>query len=137
MAADNIFGGVRVQLPVTVAASAARTAAFQSADIDARGFKGIVVYFNVSVASGTGGLTLRLEGKDPVSGNYFLLGYMSAAVTSAAARCLMFGPGVTGQENTFAGYGGKSCLIPDTVRVSVGVGDASSYTYSIGASLTP
>ena len=57
---------------VALLASAARTTTTTTTSFDPAGFDTVTVILNVSVASGTGGLAVRLEFQDPVSGNWYV-----------------------------------------------------------------
>lgn len=116
----------------TALASQARTAQQNSADIANAGCRGIMVFLNVTAASGTGGLTLRIQGKDPVSGTYGNLLSASAAVIATGMSIYIIYPG-----GSSGGTQGVSGPLPKTWRISMNVGDATSYTYSVGYCLLP
>lgn len=120
----------------TALESAARTATTQTADIDALGASSILVYLNISAASGTGGLSVGVRGKDPVSGNYASLG-TSSTYTTTGIRVFAFGRGVGAYTNMNFVWGGIGVPIPDTLRIEIAHADASSYTYSVGYCLVP
>ncbi len=117
----------------TALASAARTAQTDSADIINYNARGIIIFLNVTAsAAGTGGLTINLQVKDPVSGGYFTTYAAAAAVTTTGLRAYNIYPGAAGAGN----YTNTSQQqIPRTFRVRVTVGDATSYTYSVGYAL--
>ena len=114
----------------TALASAARTAQTNSSDIITYNANKIYVFLNVTAASGTGGLTVRVQAKDPVSGNYFSINSAPTAVTSTTSNGYLIGPGVSA-----GGTQATSSVLPRTIRIQVQVGDSSSYTYSVGYSL--
>lgn len=132
----RLLAAQAVKTTGTALASAARTTTTQSADIDTTGFRGIVVFLNVTAASGTGGLTMRVRGRDPVSTNFVALASVGSAVTAIGITALQFGGGgaVTSAGVTGGAMGG---LLPDIIRIEVAHGDASSYTYSVGYCLVP
>jgi hypothetical protein len=113
----------------TVLASAARTITTASADLTNYNQRGVHVAVNVTVA-GTSTLTVTLQGKDPVSGAYYdiLIGTAIAAATGLVILKLY--PGI----GTLAGAA-ASDILPRTWRVNCAKGDASSWTYSVGANL--
>jgi hypothetical protein len=115
---------------LTLLASATRTSTTSSPDQVNISGVGLVVYLNVSGASGTGGLTVFLQGKDPVSGNYFTLDHATAAVTANGQYLYSLYPGLSAE-----GTQGWSAVLPATWRVQVQHGDSSNYTYSVGASV--
>jgi hypothetical protein len=133
--ANHLFNGAtwdrqRGNIEGTALASAARTATVNSADITLFNERGIAFYLNVSVASGTGGLQLLIEAKDPVSGSYIALNSLPTAVTATGTKLYQVYPGGSGASITQLSNEGVS----RTVRVRMVVGDASSYTYSVGYS---
>ena len=73
-----------------------------------------------------------VQGKDPVSGVYYNLYADPTAVTATGIKVYEVAPGASS-----AGAGDVATRVsgqlPRTWRVSVLVGDSSSYTYSIGA----
>jgi hypothetical protein len=119
----------------TALALAARTTATNSADLTNGNHRGVLAFLNVTAASGTGGLTLSVKGKDPVSGSYAALVTATAAVT--ATGLYVYGAGA-GWPNgaSFEGVTlSRPVPPPRTFRVEIAVGDASSYTYSVGYAL--
>ncbi len=117
--------------PVTALASAARTTAQQSSPVTVRGARCAQAVLNVTAASGTGGLTVTLQGQDSASGSWFALNAAPTAVTVVTSTPLVYevcpGDGAASGGVTQRTAG----MLPQTVRVSVAVGDASSYTYSV------
>lgn len=120
----------------TALASAARTASTNSSNITTGGASSIVVYLAVTVASGTGGLTMRIRGIDPVSGSAVPLLTATTAITATGSTAYCIGVGVGAVSGATVGVIGGVPL-PDTIRIDVVHGDASSYTYSVGYSLIP
>ena len=123
----------------TLLASAARTTSTSCAEFDAAGYRGILVFLNVSAASGTGGLIVRVEHYDPVTGTWFSGPYVpSAPKTTTGTLLCMFGSGIAVGSNSsvnasLTGYIGA--FLNSRMRVSVLASDASSYTYSVGFEL--
>jgi hypothetical protein len=117
---------------LTLLASAARTATTNTADQTNANGKGVVVYLAITAASGTGGLQVSIQGKDPVSGNYFLLATLGAAVTTTGNKAYMFYPGAASGGSLQAG---AQMVLPRTWRVQIVHGDGTSYTYSVGCSV--
>lgn len=115
----------------TLLASAARTVTTNSADFVNYNGRMVMVWLNVTVASGTGGLQVQVQGKDPVSAAYYALNVAPTAVIATGTTMYVIGPGVTGGNATQA----TQCPLPRVWRVAVTVGDASSYTYSVGSSM--
>lgn len=115
----------------TALASAARSATTLSSNIDARGARAIIVYLNITAASGTGGLTLRLFGVDPVSSTVATSASVSTAATTSGTRIYHFGPGVGAASGATLAWGGAGVMLGSLFAVQVLHGDASSYTYSV------
>ncbi|MEX2395874.1 MAG: hypothetical protein WD491_02565 [Balneolales bacterium] len=121
----------------TVFASAARTSTAQSSNMTNYNSKGIMLFLNVTDASGTGGLQVQLRGVDPVSGLSISLHSAPTAITSTGRFGYLYYPGnetagVSGSPNVQEHY---SLAVPRTFLVVVLHGDSSSYTYSVGYSL--
>jgi hypothetical protein len=117
----------------TALASAARTTV-QSVDLTNYNARGIQVILNVTAASGTGGLTVNIRGKDPVSGNYYILHAAPTAVTATGLKVYELYPGIGAAAGDLTAR--ASAILPRSFNLQVAVGDASSYTYSLGWQLT-
>jgi hypothetical protein len=117
----------------TAIASAARTATTSSADITNHNARGIAVVLDVSAASGSGGLQVSIQAKDPVTGNYAALNSAPTAVTSTGTRVYELYPGAVGGGSGIAQV--ANVALPRTFRITVTHGDGSSYTYSVGYTL--
>lgn len=114
----------------TLLASAARTTAQTTAVQYNYNFRGLILALNITAASGTGGLAVRLEPMDQVGGATGAAAYMNAAVTAIVATGLyhfLFYPG----SSTSGLKQVNSINVPYEWRAIVSVGDASSYTYSL------
>ncbi|WP_407310490.1 hypothetical protein [Desulfosporosinus sp. SB140] len=120
---------------LTLLASAARTSSTVSPTQTNYNAKGIIVWINVTAASGTGGLQVIVQGGHPLIGGYApWLTAAPAAITSTGVRGYAFYPGIS----TVAGTGinvAINGILPRTFSVLVQHGDSSSYTYALGASL--
>lgn len=96
----------------------------------------ITVYLNVESASGTGGLTVRLLGKDPSSGKYALIGSAPTAVTATTGTnptAYQFG-----LADTTTGGGvlnANAMMIPAIWAIQVTCGDTTVYQYSVGVDI--
>lgn len=118
----------------TLLASAARTADILSPTQTNYNAKAVQVFLNVTAVSGTGGLTVYIATKDPVSGTGAYLLQASVAVTGTGQYIYELGLGASGT----AGQKVKvrlAGMVPRTWYVIIAHGDASSYTYSVGYSL--
>lgn len=117
-------------------ASAARTSSVQSSDIIVPGHRGIALYLSVTTASGTGGLSVTVQGKDPLSGLYANINTPPPAIiaaTGATPAYYLIALGASGGAAVQA----TSAEIPRTIRVNVTAGDATNYVYGVGYALLP
>jgi hypothetical protein len=116
----------------TLLASAARTASTPSSNQENYNSKGIIVYLNITSSSGTGGLTVQIQGIDPVSGLTHTL-LQSSSVTSNGRYSYMLYPGASDIGTDLKQTNGG--VLPRKWRVNIYNSDGSSYTYSVGYSL--
>ena len=121
----------------TLLASGARTASILSPQQTNYNARGVIVYLDVTVASGTGGLQVQVQAVDPVTGNRFLLNSAPTAITATGRYAYELYPG-----SSAAGAAGNqfvnqrtAAALPRIWLASVTHSDTSSYTYSLGYSL--
>jgi hypothetical protein len=121
----------------TLLASAARTATTSSSDQTNYNNSTLQCILNVTAVPAvpaTGGLTLKIEGKDPISGNYYTILTAPAQIQAVGAYVYEVGLGLSG-----AAEGGivkrLAAMLPRTWRATVTAGDSQSYTYSVGSAL--
>ncbi len=114
----------------SVLTSAARTTTQTQADQTNLTARGIVVVLDVTSA-GTGDITLKIEGKDPVSGKYVTL-LAGTNVTSISTNVYTIQPAGPVAANVSA-----NAQLWRTWRVVVTANNANSVTYSVGAILLP
>lgn len=119
----------RANVDGTALASLLRTATAISADITNHNSRGVAVWLNVTAASGTGGLTVQIEEKDPVSASYKQPHANPTAILATGLNLYLFYPGINNAGNNF------SIVLPRIFAIQVQHGDASNYTYSVGYSL--
>lgn len=115
----------------TVLASAARTTTTSSADLVNYDARGVRLYLDVSAASGTTPtLDCKVQGKDPVTGDYVdLPGAAFAQKTAAGSDDLTVYPGIAETANETV-----SDVLGKTWRVTCAIaGTSPSFTFSIGA----
>lgn len=109
--------------------SAARTIATTGSARTNFNSKQVQCVLNVTVASGTGGLQMVIQGQDSISTNWYNLNNTPTAVTGTGTFVYEVG------QNQGVSTGGvtqrTSGMVPRVIRVNVLVGDASSYTYSV------
>lgn len=126
---DRVYGNVES----TLLASAARTSTTGTSNQTNRGALGVHIILRVTVASGTGGLSVLIYGIDPVSGVAYQLNAAPTAVTTTGIFCYEIHPGaVTAGVAVPQRTSGR---LPRSFTVTVSHGDASSYTYSLGQCL--
>lgn len=114
--------------------SGARTTAYQSSILEADTEAGVMVFVDVTAASGTGGLTLRINAHDQVSGNAVALNTAPTAITATGTYTYALYPfGAISGNVTQA----TSAYLPRLFSISVSVGNSTSYTYSLGYCLLP
>ena len=121
---------------ITVLSSAARTASTTSSSFTVLPGQTLTLQLNITAASGTGGLTLRVDMLDPVSGVWSGICQDTSARTTTLTNMYQVGPGSTrsgGMVN--ASLLGYQAQLVGPVRVTITAGDASSYTYGITASI--
>jgi hypothetical protein len=116
--------------------SAARTVAASTAAQSAVSHKGVCLFLDVTGNAGaTKTLSITIEGKDPISGNYVTLYDFGVVVTNATGTfaCILY-PGLLDADLATAAFG-KSGNLPHAWRATVTPSDATSWTYSLGASV--
>jgi hypothetical protein len=128
---------------VTLLASAARTATTSSTDQTNFNGRGVHIVVNVTAEAGVTTLTLTVQGKDPVSVNYYdlitgIVVYNAAVDTPTVTRTVALYPGLITADAIGAGntnlISQKSIVLPRTWRITITPSDASSQTYSVGGS---
>lgn len=113
---------------ITALASAARTTTLNSGDLTNYNGRGCHVVLDVTNA-GTGSITLTIQAKDALSGQYYTL-LAGAAVTTVSTNVYKVFPGATAVANAAA-----NDILPRTYRILVTHNNANSITYSVGASI--
>jgi hypothetical protein len=111
--------------------SAARTATTASAAQGDRYAKGVRLYLNVTVASGTGGLQPQIDGYDRVSGTYVALSTGGTAIVATGLYVYEFYPTAPAAAGNVKEAQSKQ--LPGQWQANVIHGDTSSYTYSLSA----
>lgn len=123
---DSTPANAESSIATLVAQTGSSTLVDQS-NLDYRGLKVVV---DITAISGTGAsLTIVLEGKDTLSGKYFIV-LSSAALTAIGTTVLTVYPGLAAVASLTA-----NDLLPKTWRIrSVIAGTTPSVTATIGAS---
>lgn len=112
---------------ITVLASAARTVATTSAEFENLECRGVKVVVDVTAIDASPSLTVKIQGKDHTSGQWYTV-LTSGAIATVSTNVLTVYPGITTSANVAV-----SDVLPRYWRVSVEVADADEATYSIGA----
>lgn len=97
------------------------------------GFRGIIVYLNVTANSGTSALLLRINAVDPASGVAVPLNVAPTVVNTAAMFTYLLYP--SGGTSTAVTQLSNGFALPPEFTLTIAVGDASSSTYSLGFEL--
>jgi hypothetical protein len=94
--------------------------------------RGLVVFTNISAKSGTIAVTVKIQGKDIVSGGYYDI-CTSASLTVVGFYTLTVYPGATPSANLIC-----NAILPATWRVEVvsGTGVTPSVTATVGGSIS-
>lgn len=108
----------------------ARTATSYSADLPNFNARGVLVTVNVTAVGATGGLALRIWGKDPLGGASGRLNAAPANITAIGTYQYVLYPGASGGAVAQA----TPLPLPRTWYLEVTHADATSYTYSVGYS---
>jgi hypothetical protein len=111
----------------TLLASAARVATTSSADQVNYNARGVRVFVNVTVVPTVETLTVAVQEKDPVSGNYLTLIAAAADAASGQKVTLVVYPGCIAVANVCA-----NTPLGRTWRVTVTHSASGSFTYSCG-----
>jgi hypothetical protein len=110
---------------VTVFASASRTTTTTSSDFTNYGAAGANVFTRVSnIHGGTPSITVTIQGKDDLSGQYYTI-ITSAAITTVSSNRLRVAYDLT------AGATIAKDFLPRTWRIVVTHADTQSITYSV------
>lgn len=112
-----------------VAPSAARTTLQNFGDASCVGAGGLIVVVEITAFT-AGSITVTINGVTPTGTLYPIL--VSAALAATGVTRLQISPSLTAVANLKA-----NDLLPDVIRITVGVGGAQSITYSISAVLAP
>jgi hypothetical protein len=117
------------QSPLTVYASAARTATPTAAQLQAGPAKGVHVVIDMTAVAGSPSVVPTIDGYDPVSTKYYNL-LTGVAITATGTTVLKIYPGALPLTNASA-----SDFLPAIFRVVMTHGTADSVTYTVSALL--
>lgn len=127
----------------SILSSAVRAATTNGADQTNYNGRGVMVTINVTVEAAAETLSLKIQGKDPISGNYFDIvdfGTVYNATTDAptTTRTFVMYPGVLSADFigiTGNGASGKAGLLPRTWRPVVTHSSSGNWTYSLASAV--
>ena len=109
-----------------VAASAARTATWNSGDIDIPDdCQGCRVVIDITAQGAAPATTFTIQAKDPSSGKYYTL-LASAALTAVGTTVLKVYPGAVAVANLVA-----NDVISNVIRILASHANGDSHTYSV------
>lgn len=114
----------------TLLASAARTTGPTTAIQKNYNAKGVIIYLNITAASGTGGLRVFIQMIDPVSGSVTNINAAPTAIIATGLYTYAIYPSMSSGATQ-----ATSGVLPRSWNVWIQELDASSYTYSLGYSL--
>lgn len=112
--------------------SATRTATTATARLSSERYAGIIVYLNVSAASGTGGLKVFVRGYD-VSGNAFKLNGGGTAKVATGQYAYVVYPGGGAAAGDIVDI--QNAPISESFDIQVTHADSSNYTYTVSYEL--
>lgn len=131
---DTTWDRHRNNQEITLLASAARTVQTDSADFTNFNGKGILITLDFSIEADTVTLTPAIVVVDNVTGSEeFEIWSAAAGVTAIGNTSYLLYPGVLDAD--FDGTEAVSIALPRTFFLRMKVGDGSSATYSVGATL--
>lgn len=113
----------------TIAASAARTATFNTDEVSGDSQEGLHIIIDVTVAPGSQTLTPTIQGYDYVSGKWYTL-LAGAAINATGTTILKVAPFLAAVANLVA-----QDFIPSKWRINMAHSGVGSWTYSIGANI--
>lgn len=129
----------RGNVDATLLTSAVRAVSTNSTDQTNYNGRGVALSLNVTVEAAGETLSLKIQGKDPVSGAYYDLVNFGVVYTSAtqAPGCIvaMMSPGLVAADGAAPVVYFKSGLLPRIWRAVVTHSAAGNWTYSLGASV--
>lgn len=117
---------------ITVFPSAARTATANSSDQDGEGQRGAIFFLDISAVAGTPTLDLKIQYKDPISGNYVdVPGGAFAQKTGTGTDTLLIYPGIVETANREV----SSAISEQWRAVATIAGTTPSFTFSLAAEM--
>lgn len=117
-------------IDVSALTSLARTATTTVADQTNHNHRGIIVTLDATVNAGSAGsITLSINGKDVLSGKYYLM-LAGVAVTTVGTSQYTIYPGLTTAANVTA-----NGILPRTFQIVVTANNGNPVTYSVGYTL--
>ncbi|MEE9569785.1 MAG: hypothetical protein V3W37_10390 [Candidatus Binatia bacterium] len=121
-----------VNREITLLASAARTVEADSPLQGNFSAKGITIVVDITVDPATAVITPNILMRDPVSGKDIIIWTAAAALGAVGTTVYQLYPGAIAAD--FDGTEAASIILPHKWTFRMTVGNASSMTYSVGAS---
>lgn len=121
------WNAARANEPITVFASASRTASVNSSTLTSHNGRGALVMVDVTAVTGAASITVTIQSMQTI-GNVYRDVLTSAAITTTGQAWLRVYPGITAVANAAV-----SDLLGRTWRVVVTHGTADAITYSVQA----
>jgi hypothetical protein len=118
-----------------IPSSRASSSPVDSADVINPSHSGVMLFLNTTVSTSGKTLSVAIQAKDPVSGNYVTIHDFGVVVTSAGSAIggvVTLQPGLIAAD-VLSPNKGKSGHLPHTWRAVVTPSDATAWTYSLGA----
>ncbi len=114
---------------IELLASAAVSSTVSSSDETNHNSKGAHFIIDVSAIASAGTITVSIQGKDSISGNYYDI-LVGSTITATGTTALKVYPGIGQIPN-----GSASDILPRTFRVTCTYGGSGTITYSVSCSL--
>ncbi len=127
--ANDTIERQRSNQAIILLASAAVSSTISSSDEINHNSKGAHFIIDVSAIASTGTITVSIQGKDSISGNYYDI-LVGSTITATGTTALKVYPGIGQIPN-----GSASDILPRTFRVTCTYGGSGTITYSVSCSL--
>ena len=132
---ESTWDRERGNTEITLLASAARTATLSSADQTNYNARGIIITIDVTSITDTPSITLAIQHRDSIGGNYETLFLTTTAITATGVQPFIVYPGVAAADEDVVEVVGYP--LGRTWRITVTHADADSITYSVAGSYVP
>lgn len=116
-----------------ILSNSARTSTTVSQTFQNFKYRGIIIYLDVTAASGTGGLQIQIRTTDPQNNDTYQLNATPVAVTGITRNLYVLYPGAAGTQGSITQS--TNAPLPRNWYIQIVHGDSTSYTYSLSYSL--